>query len=39
VARRRLCLPEDRRAEVARALEVLPPTPTDVWTFAWPGDA
>jgi SAM-dependent methyltransferase len=39
VARRRLCLPEERRAEVARALEVLPPTPTDVWTFAWPGDA
>jgi SAM-dependent methyltransferase len=39
VVRRRLCLPEERRAEVARALEVLPPTPTDVWTFAWPGDA
>jgi SAM-dependent methyltransferase len=39
VTRRRLCLPEERREEVARALEVLPPAPTDVWTFAWPGDA
>src|SRR4051794_15132509 len=39
VARRRLCLPEERREEVARALQVLPPSPTDVWTFAWPGDA
>jgi hypothetical protein len=24
---------------VAKALSVLPPTSTDVWTFAWPGDA
>ena len=39
VARRRLCLPAERRAEVATALDVLPKVPTDVWTFAWPGDA
>jgi SAM-dependent methyltransferase len=39
VARRRLCLPVEREAEVAKALSVLPPTSTDVWTFAWPGDA
>ena len=39
VVRTRLCLPPERRDEVARALEVLPPSPTDVWTFAWPGDA
>ena len=39
VARRRLCLPLEREAEVARALAVVPPTSSDVWTFAWPGDA
>jgi SAM-dependent methyltransferase len=39
VARRRLCLPIERQAEVERALEVMPPIPTDVWTFAWAGDA
>ena len=39
MARRRLCLPEDRRAEVAKALDVLPKVPNEVWTFAWPGDA
>ena len=39
LARRRLCLPAEREAEVAAALAVLPPTPDDVWTFAWPGDA
>ncbi len=38
MARRRLCLPEDRRTEVAKALDVLPKVPDDVWTFAWPGD-
>ena len=38
VARRRLCLPEERRDEVAKALDVLPKVPNDVWTFAWPGD-
>jgi SAM-dependent methyltransferase len=37
--RRRLCLPADRDEEVARGLRVLPPSPTDVWAFAWPGDA
>ena len=39
VARRRLCLPVEREPEVAKALSVVPPTSTDVWTFAWPGDA
>jgi SAM-dependent methyltransferase len=38
VAMRRLCLPEERRDEVAKALDVLPKVPNDVWTFAWPGD-
>jgi SAM-dependent methyltransferase len=37
--RRRLCLPASRDDEVARGLRALPPSPTDVWTFAWPGDA
>jgi SAM-dependent methyltransferase len=39
VARRRLCLPVDRSDEVAAGLRVLPKRPTEVWTFAWPGDA
>ena len=40
VARRRLCLPVAREAEVARVMAVLPKAPpADVWTFAWPGDA
>jgi SAM-dependent methyltransferase len=39
LARRRLCLPAAREAEVAAGLKVLPKTPTDRWTFAWPGDA
>jgi SAM-dependent methyltransferase len=39
VARRQLCLPVEREPEVAEALGVLPKTPTEVWTFAWQGDA
>jgi SAM-dependent methyltransferase len=39
VARRRLCLPVERTDDVAAGLRVLPPTPAEVWTFAWPGDA
>jgi len=39
MTRRRLCLPVEREAEVAEALQVLPPSPIEVWTFAWPGDA
>jgi SAM-dependent methyltransferase len=38
VARRRLCLPVEREPDVAGGLRVLPKTPTEVWTFAWPGD-
>jgi SAM-dependent methyltransferase len=39
VTRRRLCLPVEREPDVAAGLRVLPTTPTEVWTFAWPGDA
>jgi SAM-dependent methyltransferase len=39
ITRRRLCLPVEREDEVARGLQVLPATATEVWTFAWPGDA
>jgi hypothetical protein len=39
ITRRRLALPVEREPEVAAGLRVLPKTPTDVWTFAWPGDA
>jgi SAM-dependent methyltransferase len=39
VTRRRLCLPVEREPDVAAGLRVLPKTPTEVWTFAWPGDA
>jgi hypothetical protein len=39
MTRRRLCLPASRDDEVSRGLRALPPSPTDVWTFAWPGDA
>jgi SAM-dependent methyltransferase len=39
ITRRRLCLPAERDEDVARGLRTLPPSPTDVWTFAWPGDA
>ncbi len=39
ITRRRLALPVGREPEVAEGLRVLPKTSTDVWTFAWPGDA
>lgn len=39
LARKRLCLPPDRDAEVAAQLERLPPVVDEVWTFSWPGDA
>jgi SAM-dependent methyltransferase len=39
LARKRLCLPASRDAEVAAALEELPPASQAVWTLSWPGTA
>lgn len=39
LARKRLCLPASRDAEVAEALRELPPASDEVWAFAWPGAA
>lgn len=39
LARKRLCLPAGRDAEVAEALSELPPASDEVWAFAWPGAA
>jgi SAM-dependent methyltransferase len=39
LARKRLCLPAERDAEVADALAELPLVPDDVWAFSWPGSA
>ena len=39
LARKRLCLPASRDAEVAAALAALPPASDEVWAFAWPGTA
>jgi SAM-dependent methyltransferase len=38
LARRRLCLPPERDAEVAEQLRGLPEAGGDVWTFSWSGD-
>ena len=39
LARKRLCLPASRDAEIAEALAALPPATPEVWTIAWPGTA
>ncbi len=39
LARKRLCLPASRDAEVAAALAALPPASDEVWTLTWPGIA
>jgi SAM-dependent methyltransferase len=39
LARKRLCLPASRDAEIAEALAELPPATPQVWTIAWPGTA
>jgi hypothetical protein len=39
LARKGLCLPASRDAEIADALAALPPATPVVWTIAWPGEA